>query len=57
MAKKLREIRQTTLGNSHELTLNNILMVGLILFNQKKYKNAEKLFVQIMEIRKKKTGV
>lgn len=31
MAKKLQDIRQTTLGNTHELTLGNILIVGAIL--------------------------
>ncbi|TLD09815.1 hypothetical protein PspLS_11627 [Pyricularia sp. CBS 133598] len=57
MAKKSREARQITLGNSHELTLDSILMVGLILLNQGKYKNAEKLFVEVMEIREKKLGL
>lgn len=57
MAKKSREARQTTLGNSHELTLDSILMVGLVLLNQGKHKNAEKLFVQVMETRKKKLGL
>ncbi|KAK3364216.1 P-loop containing nucleoside triphosphate hydrolase protein, partial [Lasiosphaeria hispida] len=56
MVGKAREVRQRRFGREDVATLASISLFALVLLNRGKWKEAEKLFMQVMETRKTKLG-